>query len=235
MDVHITVCDSRGEILVSGIPTVSEEQLLESRIEINLQLKRGNKHAKLAPGKQISIKVQDPDPRERMELFYGNDTNTAWLQADEDPAAWDNVSNGDWLFVNDSTQSVISGFGYECFSDSTDWINVDVFFDVPQELRTPVCVELPADFTNKNTAVFMVFDDYISVLHMPGNAEAKQFCEPYGATPLGYNVTFVVISEMGEDRYLFATKSATITQGHIEYITPVQTPYNEIRNYLLDL
>jgi hypothetical protein len=235
VDVHISVCDSKGEILVAGIPTISEGQLLESRVEINLQLKRGSEHAKLSHDRQIGIKVKDPDPRDRMELFYGNDTNTAWLQADGDPSAWDNVSNNEWLFIDDSTQTVISGFGYECFSDSTDWINVDVFFDVPEEHRTPVCVVLPEIYTNKNTAVFMVFDDYKSILHMPGDADAKQFCEPYGATPVGYNVTFVVISEMGEDRYLFATKSTTVTHGHIEYMTPVQTPYNEIRNYLQDL
>lgn len=232
-DIHITVVDTKGEILIAGLPTISEGKLLESRIEINLQIKDGDEVVKLAHGKQIAIKVNDPDPRERMELFYGNNDNSEWLQADNDPNAWDNVANGEWIFQD--SQSVISGFGYECFSDSTDWINVDVFLEVPQELRTDVCIELPQEFTNKNTAVFMVFDDYNSVVYLHGNADAMKFCEPYGSAPIGFNVTFVVISEMGDDLYLFTKKSTVITPHHTETLVPAKTPYDEIKNYLLGL
>lgn len=232
-DIHITACDTKGEIMVAGIPTLSEGKLLESRIEVNLQIYSGSTLVKLAHGKQISIKVSDPDPRERMELFYGNDDNTEWLQADNDPNAWDNVQNAEWFFQD--SQNVIAGFGYSCFSDSTDWINVDVFFEIPQEQRTDVCVELPDEFTNKNTAVFMVFDDYKSIVSLYGNADAEKFCEPYASTPLGFKVTFIVISEMGDDLYLFAKKSTSITSHHVEYITPVKTPYEEIKNYILEL
>lgn len=232
-DIHITVLDTKGEILVEGIPTLSEGKMLESRIELNLEIFQGSNKVRLAKHKQINIKVNDPDPRERMELFYGNDDNTEWIQADNDPNAWDNVENADW-FIQDSF-GIITGFGYECFSDSTDWINVDVFYDIPQELRTEVCIELPEEFTNKNTAVFMVFDDYNSVVQLHGNADLMQFCEPYGSSPIGYRVTFVVISEMGEDLYLFAKKSTTITAHHSEELSPVNTPYEEIRSYIHQL
>src|SRR5687768_12352402 len=232
-DLHITVCDSKGEIMVAGIPTVSEGKLLESRIEINLQIKQGLNHIRLAHGKQISLKVNDIDPRDRMELFYGNDDNTEWVQVDGDPAAWDNVANGEWFFQD--TQGVISGFGYECFSDSTDWINIDVFYEVPADQRTDVCVDLPAEFTNKNTSVFMVMDDYNSVVHLQGDADAMKFCEPYGSTPIGFNVTFIALAEMGDDIYLFAKQSATITPNHTVTLAPVKTPYDEIKNYLLGL
>lgn len=229
-DLHVTVCDTKGEILVAGIPTISEGKLLESRIELNLQIKDGNSHVRLAHGKQIGIKVSDIDPRDRMELFYGNEDNSEWIEVDDDNAVWDNVFNGDWFFQDSS--GIITGFGYECFSDSTDWINVDVFFEVPDHQRTDVCVELPAEFTNTNTAVFMVFDDYKSVLAMRGDAELMKFCEPYGATPLGFRVTFVVVSELGEDNYLFTKKSTVITPNHHEILTPMKTPYDEIQNFI---
>ena len=232
-DIHITVLDTKGEILVEGIPTLSEGKMLESRIELNLEIMQGSTKVRLADHKQINIKVNDPDPRERMELFYGNDDDTEWIQADNDPNAWDNVENTDW-FIQDSL-GVITGFGYECFSDSTDWINVDVFYDIPQELLTEVCITLPEEFTNKNTGVFMVFDDYNSVVQLYGNADLQQFCEPYGSSPMGYRVTFVVISEMGEDLYLFAKKSTTITEHHSETLTPVKTPYDEIRSFINQL
>ena len=231
-DLLVTVCDKKGEILIAGIPTISEGKLLESRIEINLQIKNGPDHVRLAHGKQISIKVNDPDPRDRMELFYGNDDNSEWIQADGNSDVWDNVANGEWS-IQDSLP--ISGIGYECLSDSMDWINVDVFFEVPDNQRTTVCVELPKEFTNTNTAVFMVFNDYNSIINLPGNAEHFNFCESYGATPIGFNVTFIVISEMGDDRYLFLAKNTVITSNHVEYLAPVTTPYEEIKNYIISL
>jgi len=234
-ELQVTVCDTKGEMLVSGLPTVSEHKLLESRIELDIKVSDGHQNVQLAHGKQIRLLVNDPDPRDRMELFYGE--NGEWIQADQNPDTWDNVGSNDWAINlgSDTTQEIVTGFGYECLSDSMDWVNVDVFFEISEELRTPVCVNLPEEFTNRNTTVFMVFDNYNSILQMHGDSTQMQFCEPYGATPIGFNVTFVVLSEMGEDDYYFASKSTTITSGHIEIIDPRKTPYEEIKNYLNNL
>jgi hypothetical protein len=231
-DITVTTCATKGDILISGIPTISDGSLLESRIEFDLDITDDGTPVKLAHGKQIRVLVDDPDPRDRMELFYGD--GEQWIQADDDINSWDNVMNSEWVITQDS-QDIITGFGYECFSDSLDWINVDVFTTTPADLKTSVCIELPEEFTNKNTTVFMVFDDYKSVLKMHGDAETMQFCEPYGATPVGYNVTFVVLSEMGDDCYLFATQSSRIEMGHFESIIPKKTPYEEIKNYVTTL
>jgi len=229
-DVNVLVCDTKGEILAAGIPTISENKFLESRIEMKLEIKNGSTSCRLAHGKQIRILVNDPDPRDRMELFYGQESD--WLQADGDSAKWDNVANRDWWVQMDSTQQGISGFGYECFSDSIDWVNIDVFFEIPVEQRTPVCVSLPEEFTNTNTAVFMVLDDYKSIVYLTGDAAQHLFCEHYGSTPIGFNVTFVVISERGEGNYYFAEQKATITPNLTETIVPLKTPYEEIKHYI---
>ncbi len=233
-DLDVTVCDSKGEMLIAGIPTISENQLLESRIEFNVQIKNGDQQVKLAPGKQIRILVKDPDPRERMELFYGHGQD--WLQADGNLDTWDNVGSSDWWIQPDSSGgSPISGFGYEAFSDSTDWINVDVFFTIPPEQRTPVCVELPDEFTNMNAEVFMVFKDYKSITYMAGDSSKMQFCEQHQSTPIGFRVTFVVIAEEGEGDYFFAAKDTVVTPNMTPYIVPKRTPYEEIKNYIVHL
>lgn len=233
-DLHVTVCDTRGEILIAGIPTVSEHSLLASRIEFNIQIKAEDQEVRLAHGKQIRALVNDPDPIDRMELFYSD--GDTWIQADGNPDTWDNVSNNEWWIQQDSSGGgPITGFGYECFSDSTDWINVDVFFNIPEPQRTPVCVQLPKEFTNTNTAVFMVFNDYNSILQMQGDSAQQQFCESYGSTPIGFHVTFVVIAELGEGNYYFAAKEEQITPNLTETITPLKTPYEEILTYLKQL
>jgi len=233
-DVTVTVCDKKGEILIAGIPTTSEHKLLESRVELKLEIKDGDKQLKLAHGKKIRILVNDSDPIDRMELFYGQGTD--WLQVDGDSATWSNVANREWWIQTDSTAQAITGFGYECFSDSIDWINIDVFFNtIPEDQRTPVCVDLPDEFTNTNTAVFMVLDDYNNIVNLPGDSSLMLFCEHYGATPLGFNVTFIVVSEMGENNYFFAAQHTTVTPNLIETIVPVKTPYEEIKNYIMGL
>jgi len=233
-ELEVTVCDTKGEILIAGIPTISDNKLLESRIEFNVKIKSGDTEVKLADGKQIRVLVKDPDPRERMELFYGNGKD--WLQADGNPDTWSNVGSSEWWIQQDSTGGPpITGFGYEAFSDSTDWINVDVFHTIPEEHRTSVCVELPAAFTNMNAEVFMVFKDYKSITNMAGDSATMQFCEEHRSTPIGFSVTFVVIGEQGEGNYYFAARDEVITENMTVSIEPKRTPYEEIRNYIVHL
>ena len=232
-NLEVTVCDTKGEIMIAGIPTISENNLLESRIEFNVQITSEGQEVKLDHGKRIRILVNDPDPRDRMELFYGNGTD--WLQADGNPDTWDNVGTDDWVFQDSTGGDPVTGFGYSAFSDSTDWINVDVFHTIPVEQRTPVCVELPAEFTNTNAEVFMVFKDYKSVTYMHGDSSKMQFCEGHQSTPIGFRVTFVVIAEQGEGEYFFAAKDAVITPNMTEVIVPKRTPYEEIKNYIVHL
>lgn len=234
LDVELTVCDTKGEILIAGIPTISENKLLVSRVELHIRIKDGDHTVPLAQGKKIRILVNDPDPIERMELFYGGDGQ--WIQADGNPDTWDNVANQEWWIQQDSSQgTIISGFGYECFSDSTDWINVDVFTNIPENQRTAVCVKLPEGFTNTNSLVFMAFKDYKSLVSLAGDPEDKQFCEDHRATPIGFRTTFIVLAERGEGNYYFAAKDTEITPNLTLDLTPLKTPYEEILTYLKHL
>jgi hypothetical protein len=231
-DIDVTVCDSKGEIMIAGIPTITADDLIASRVEINTQIRKGNQHISLAHGKQFRILVNDPDPLDRMELFYGD--GNRWIEADNNPDTWSSVANSEWWIQQDSSE-IISGFGYECFSDSTDWINIDMFFAIPEEQRTPVCVDLPDDYTNTNTLVFLVFRDYNSVVGMVGDPELKKFCEPYGQVPLGFRATVLAISERGENIYYFAKQEITVTENLEVSLQPLKTPYDEIFNYLKQL
>ena len=114
----------------------------------------------------------------------------------------------------------MTGFGYECWSDSLKWINIDLFMDIPEEDRTDVCVDLPEEYGNVNTAVFLIFDDFNGIIHLPGNPETMQFCNYYTqfitvGVPIGAPVKFVVISEQGEDCYHFALSETEIEVNHL--------------------
>ena len=237
IELEIIEADSKGEIILIGRPTVSGGKLLESKVEYNIEATYDGKPIKLREGVQIQIVMPDDNPQERMELFYGDTDSEGrfdWRQADGDDNSWNNVNGAEW-FLTDSTQNVIQGFGYECFSDSISWINIDIFKDVPDDQKTDVCAELPDIYTNQNTMVFLVFNDFNGVVGLFGDAELEKFCEPYGMVPIGFNVTFIAISEQGEDCYHFAASETVVEENHNEIIDPVKTDFEDIKDFLMSL
>lgn len=235
LEFRVTELDSKGEIILAGKHTVSDRKLLESRAEYYVELKYDDKSISLKDGRQQRFYVNDNAPQNQMELFSGGEDEFGftWMQQDGDDNTWDGAMPSEWVLQD--SNNVITGFGYECFSDSLNWINVDIFKDVPDDQKTSACVELPEDFTNTNTAVFMVFDDFNGVISLYGDSTLMMFCEPYNLTPIGFNVTFIVISEQGEDCYFFGQSSAVVTENHVEAIIPAKMPLEEIKEILLNL
>lgn len=234
--ITVKEIDTKGEIILYGRHTISDGVLLESRVEYKIDISYNGVPLDLKPGRNIRILINDDQPRDQMELFYGTDQegeNFNWSQADGTRDEWNNVQGTEWFFQDSSNQ--ISGFGYECFPDSLVWINVDIFKDVDEEDKTSACAMLPDSFSNVNTVMFLVFNDFNGVVGMYGDSASMQFCEPYGSVPIGFDVTFVSISELGEDCYYLGTANATITENHIETIIPEKMTLEEIKAFILGL
>lgn len=249
VEIELLELLTKGEILLYGIPTNSRDKLLYSGGEFHISATQNGQPLRLRSGMQVRIltDVQGETPNPRMELFYGvkeaddfgRDSIYTWEEADNTPGTWDNVTVREWVAVADS-QQIITGFGYQCFSDSLRWINFDVFADIPEDQKTDVCVTLPDEYGNVNTMVFLVFNDLNAVINLPGNPETLQFCNYYTkflqlGIPIGASVTFVVISEQGEDCYFFALVTSVIVDDHLEEIVPVKTPLDEIKAAIMML
>lgn len=246
-DVKVLELRTPGEILLAGKATHSYGNLLDSGGEFFISASQNGKQLRLRSGQRIHLRVKDATPQARMELWYlDSEFNSqtgrleeTWNDADDDPQSWDNVVISEWTVQQDSGQ-VINGFGYECWSDNLNWINIDLFQDIPEEERTDVCVDLPDGFGNVNTAVFLIFEDFNGIIMLPGDPEAMQFCNLYTAfikvgVPIGAPVKFVVISEQGEDCYYFALRQTVIAENHVEVLEPVKTPFDEIKNIIMGL
>ena len=249
IEIEVIELRTPGEILLAGIQTTSYDHLLSSAGEFYLTARQNGQEVRLRDGIQIRWRVNDPDPQERMELWYAAEetdpvtgaTIRTWDDADDDPETWDNVSLSEWEVFQDSTQGGwLTGFGYECWSDSLKWINIDLFMDIPEEDRTDVCVDLPAGFGNVNSAVFLIFHDFNGIIHLPGNPETMQFCNYYTqfitvGVPIGAPVSFVVISEQGEDCYFFALSETVIEENHLEMLTPEKMSFEDIKDIIMGL
>lgn len=222
---------SKGDLLAFGIPTVAKGgRLLESGGELFIQFKSlDGQILKIKPGGKVKLQVQvqdggqiDPDMQ-----FFNLGADSTWV-LDTTVA----VNGREWS-IRDSLQGW--GFGYECFPKELQWINIDKFVDVPEDQKTPVCVDLPDNYNAENTAVFMVFKDLNSVVSLNWTDQEKLFCEPYGKVPLGFNVTFVVISRQGEEEYHLATSTTVITKDHHEDMFPKKATLEDIKEIIKNL
>ena len=224
---------SKGDKIKYNVPTISGGELIASDGVYYFEAFAGGTSLRLRSGIQIKVETLNDNPNFKMELFYGEfieQDRFNWIEADDDRNMTRNVRV---VEAQDSTGEIL--IGYEFFTDSLRWINVDVFVDIPKEEKTEVCIELPEIYNNQNTTVYMVFHDYNSVVALHADEGSSKFCEPYKATPIGANVTFVVISKQGEEIYHFGIEEATITSNYISDMFPQETSMSAIISALDNL
>ena len=173
-------------------------------------------------GQQLSINDSYPvmvsiptDNYIPMDFFDGSFDNQGGFGWDE--------SEDDTVFINTNGNGQDSTFFEDFFSfdfeiDSIGWINCDYFYNSADPL-TQVEVVLPDTFNGDNSAVFIYYSDINSVASLSDYDSDGTF--DLGAsysTPVGMEVTFVVISESG-GTFFYNFVTNTITQDHLEVIS----------------
>lgn len=224
---------------LEGLPTLSDKQLLKTEGVFRVEATKDGKELNLKEGKGIKIRLPDDTPSEDALLFEatgeGEDFNWNALN-DQATTPFGEVNIAEWAFEqNAGIDTFVAGYGYEFNCPLWKWINVDIFVEIPESDRTSVCIDLSEIYTDQNTVAFMLFKDIESILTLQPNSDKMQFCEPYGATPIGFKVYFIVISNQGEDVFHFALQDATIEKDHVEIISPEEKSLDDIIKIIEDL
>ncbi len=206
-------------------PSISQKRILDSEGVFRFEAYSEGKEVFLKSEKGIRVRLENENPSQEAQLFTaeGGGADFTWIPLTNDGTSPANtwIEIAEWeLDIATGGQDFIFGYGYEFNSPMWEWINVDIFVDVPEDEKTSVCVELPEKYTSENTLAFMLFKDYNSILGLYPNAEKMQFCEPYEATPIGSKVSFIVIANLEENVFNFALVDAEIKENHVEYIEP---------------
>lgn len=213
----------KGDMIKADKPTTSFGRILISGGEIFISIRKENEQLHLAPGKGIYIKYTDATASSLMKLFYGDESNAErfnWIRSDS--------SN------NGIAVSIQPSVGYEIFSTKLRWINCDYFADSSGN-RGNVTASLPADYTNANTSVYLVFKDLNAVAGMYGDATSKKFSSP--KVPVGKSAIIVSITKKGTNSYYLGHE--TITTGSTSNngiqtvpLSPQPTSLSDIKAYL---
>jgi hypothetical protein len=223
--VQMLLIRKKGDMVAADKPTISNGRLLVSSGEIFVKLTRNGDELKLAPGKSIVLKYNDPQPIPGMQLFYGEESNPDrfnWIVGDS-------IGSG-------GTQTVTVGNNfYQLVSSRLRWINCDAFVNTTGTNPVQVAASLSPIYTNANSVCYLVFNNRQSVLGMYGNAVTKKF--QTGLVPVGEPVTMVVISKLADQYFIgkqaFTTgQNITAVNQQIISITPLQTTLPDIKAYL---
>jgi hypothetical protein len=227
--VETMLVKQRGDMIRLDKPTTSLGRVLVSGGEVFIRIRKESEELHLAPGKGIYIKFAEPTPSTQMKLFYGDESNTErfnWL-ADSSGG-----SNGTTIGV--TTQPTL---GYEFFSNRLRWINCDYFADTSAG-RVVVSTSFAADYTNANTAVYLVFKDLKSVAGMYGDVTSKKFSS--AKVPTGKAAIVVSISKKGTNSYYLGHETITTGQTSLNGVQivplkPQPTSLTDIKAYLATL
>jgi hypothetical protein len=222
--IETILVKQRGDMVRLDKPTTSSGRLLVSGGEIFIRIRKENEELHLAPGKGIYIKYSDASPSSLMKLFYGDESvpdRFNWLAADS--------LNGTSIGI--TTQP---GLGYELFSNRLRWINCDYFADTTAG-RIIVASSLPADYTNANTAVYLVFRDLKAVAGMYGDMNTKRFAS--SKVPIGKTAIVVSITKKGTNSYYLGHETITTGQTSLNGVQtiplkPQPTSLTDIKAYL---
>jgi hypothetical protein len=219
--VETLLIKKKGDMIKADKPTTSFGRILISGGEIFVRIRKENEELHLTSGKGIYIKYSDPTPSSLMKIFYGDESNPErfnWIPST----------------ANSSTTIAVTTQGYELFSDRLRWINCDYFAD-SSGARINVTASLPADYTNANTSVYLVFKDMNAVAGMYGDAASRKFLS--SKVPVGKSAIVVSITKKGSNSYYLGHE--TITTGQTSNngvqtvpINPQPTSLTDIKAYL---
>ncbi len=222
--MDITLLRKKGDFIKYASPTTNVTSLLDAGDYVNIKLSKDGQEIKMAPNNPIKIRVKDILTSSNMKFFSGSvirfnqDTIFAWLPS----------FDGKVEFWRNSASTLL---GYEFTTNKLGWIGCSFFSDSLQP-KTRLNVVLPSNYTNKNTAVFVVFKNKKTVVSLLNDAVTKTFFT-YNI-PVGTEATLVSLTKINANYYL-GSKAITVTNGDVLNMLPEKKTLEQIITYLNSL
>ena len=200
----------RGNMLVSnkalmGINDEGGKEPLITGGQFNIELKQGDKVLKSGCNFYMEVPAANTgslDP----EMGYWRGTfdengNLVW----EEATGEDGIERG--VGVDDGLAM------YTIFEGEFGWINIDRFMEDTRP-KAAIKVAVPEGYDNKNSGVYLVFEDTPNLLAQLDiyNKKEGYFTEHYGFIPIGMNVHVIFISE-SNGQLVYASKPVTMAAG----------------------
>ena len=153
------------------------------------------------------VRIRDDAPSTDYQLYDGfSEDNKSWNMSNQ------SMSPESWSFFWDGKDWIDSG--YELYIQETGWFSVAQIIDTVMASEDQICSELPLElYDGSNSDVFLILNDYDTVVSMEMDTEKMLFCATLSNIPQESEVTIVSISSLGELNYHFGMSNAIIRVG----------------------
>lgn len=228
--IEIIRIQTRGDFIKAYRPNNSFGYPLETAGGFFIRITKNGNELAMTPGSSIKIKYYDIAPAlPNMQVFYGMETFPFPIGALDSAHTWKRDIDTSYIktFVKQSGSTYKTG--YELITTKLRWVSAHHYLDSTLA-KTNIYAILPANYNNKNTQVFAVFDKNRTVLALNSDLTTRSF--KTGNIPLRSKITLVSISKIGNDFYL-GTKLINDVGTVVNYsITPEKKSLNQILDYL---
>ena len=219
----------RGDFIRYARPTTSFGKLFESGSAFEVKFFKQDQELMLKPGKKLFFTVFDSNPVNDIDVYFGNTVLQQPLPVGTNPFfTWAQATDSSFAspFVHHDTSGTKKG--YQVFAGKTCWINCQYPLEnIPA--KTNITVTLPPNFTNGNTATFLVIKQRKVIAQLNGDYDSRSFFAPN--IPLGNTIQLVSLSLIGSQYYL-GFKEINTSQDMIEMVNPVAKTKEEINQFL---
>lgn len=213
VDVSYVELFSKGNMLTTNKPTMGilpngDKALLISGGEFYLNATQNGQQLDLGCPYQLEIPTSltggDDNDMVLWDVVTDENGDIAWDE-DMDPTGG-NGNGNDELFLSDGQLGGI----YYTFLGDFGWTNVDKFYNDPRP-KTTILVEVPNNYDNENSAVYISFDGEDNALaHLDTyDADTGLFSEHYGQIPIGLECHIIFVTEE-DGNWRYAIKEVTI-------------------------
>src|SRR5690606_8711328 len=123
---------------------------------------KNNSRLKLADGATFNIKYHEVSPYSSMKVFNAESTGPnkfSWTKNNDE-------NNNNITTVNDTVKIE---------SNKLNWISCAHYFDFTGIEKTRIITDMPQNFTNSSTIVYLVFKNFRSVIELYGTADSYKF------------------------------------------------------------
>jgi hypothetical protein len=231
--IDIIRLQKKGDFIKAYRPNTSNMYLLETSSAFFIRITKNGAELALAPGASIKIKYSDiSEAEDNMQVFYGKESLPLSTSTFDPANTWVRSLDTSWIKTWSTQSNYGIKKGYELEAKSLRWISAHRALD-PNQPKTNIYAILPPNFTNKNTAVFAVFDHNRTVIDMHGDYASRSFTT--SNIPLKTKLLLVSISKFGPDLYL-GTRLVNDVGTMVNYsFTPEKKSLTQILAFLNSL
>ena len=216
-----------GELIVHNVSAMmSSDRMLSSEGVLFVSFAQGNEVLSVKPESLVTIRV--PEPNASVDAILYDDGG--------EPIVFDWQVSGDtmslksWDFYWDGKDWIDSG--YEFYITGSGWYNIALELNPDVSFNQPICVSLPRElFDGINSDVFLILDEYDTVVPLEMNSEKMLFCASFSNLPQDSDATIVSISSLGEGNYHFGMSHAIINMDNSELVV---VPEPQTKEQILD-